>query len=98
MDLCSSAFGGCGQLVKQGGVYGSVRHGRITLRHGRHVVVGVIEVTGGALGMAAGGFSFAACAVLGGEVDLAAHCVLGPGIAFSASLVLAGAGLRELFG
>lgn len=55
-------------------------------------------VTGGALGMAAGGFSFAACAVFGGEVDLAAHCVLGPGAAFSISPVVAGAGLRELFG
>lgn len=98
VDLCSGAFGGCGQLVKQGHVYGSIRHGRITLRRGRRVIVGVIKVTGGALGMAAGGFSFAACAVLGGEVDLAAHCVLGPGIAFSASLILAGAGLRELFG
>jgi RHS repeat-associated protein len=47
--------------------------------------------------MAAGGFSFAACAVYGGEVDLALHCVLGPGSAFAASLVLAGSGINELF-
>lgn len=47
--------------------------------------------------MAAGGFSFAACVVGGGEVDLAIHCVLGPGSAFAAGLALAGSGISELF-
>jgi hypothetical protein len=78
-------------------VYGRVRGGTITIRHGGNVVTGTIKVTGGALGMAAGGFSFAACVVYGGEVDLAIHCVLGPGSAFAASLVLAGSGISELF-
>lgn len=59
---------------------------------------GIIKVTAGSLGAAASGFSFGACVIYGGEIDIGLHCVIGPGAAFEASVALAGAGIAELFG
>jgi hypothetical protein len=55
------------------------------------------EVTAGTAGMALSGFAFGACVLGGGEVDVAIHCVLGPGVAFTASMSVVAAGLKELF-
>lgn len=78
-------------------LYAKLKGKQVTIRHGKNVVTGIIKVTAGSLGAAASGFSFGACVLGGGEVDLAVHCVIGPGTAFAASLALAGSGISELF-
>jgi RHS repeat-associated protein len=89
-------------MINRGGTKGScgcdiwVRGGKITLRNGRNVATGVIAVTAGTVGAALSGFAFAACVAGGGEFDVAIHCVLGPGVAFTASVTVIGYGLREL--
>jgi RHS repeat-associated protein len=90
-------------MIMRGGIRGScgcdiwVHGGKIAIRRGNHILLGAAEVTAGTLGAAASGFAFGACVVGGGEVDAAIHCVLGPGAAFTASVSVAVAGLKELF-
>jgi hypothetical protein len=90
-------------MINRGGVRGScgcdvwVHGGKIGIRHGHSYWLGAAEVTAGSVGAAAGALSFGACVLLGGEVDVAIHCVLGPGVAFTASVSVAVAGLKELF-
>jgi hypothetical protein len=74
-----------------------VHDGKIAMRRGHHYWLGAVEVTAGAVGAALSGFAFAACVVGGGEVDVAIHCVLGPGVAFDASVAVIGAGIKEIF-
>jgi hypothetical protein len=90
-------------MINRGGVRGScgcdvwVHGGKIRIGRGRDYWLGAAEVTAGSVGAAAGALSFGACVLLGGEVDVAIHCVLGPGVAFTASVSVAVAGLKELF-
>ena len=57
---------------------------------------GLLEAVAGTAGAIAGAISFAACAVGGGEVDLAAHCVIGPGSATMASIGLVADGVHRI--
>jgi hypothetical protein len=61
------------------------------------VLTGAIAVTVGTIGAAASGFAFGACVIYGGEVDVALHCALGPGVTFDASVAVAYESLKELF-
>jgi hypothetical protein len=91
-------------MINRGGVTGScgcdiwLHGGKLYGRRGhRNILLGAAAVTAGTAGAALSGFAFAACALGGGEVDVAIHCILGPGVAFQASLAVVGAGLKELF-
>jgi RHS repeat-associated protein len=74
-----------------------IHGGKIAIGNSDRIFTGLAEVTAGTLGAAASGFAFAACTLGGGELDVAIHCVLGPGVAFMASVSVITAGLKELF-
>jgi RHS repeat-associated protein len=90
-------------MINRDGVTGScgceiwIHGGKMAIRSGHDHWLGAAEVMAGTAGAALSGFAFGACALGGGEVDVAIHCVLGPGVAFAASLSVVGAGLKELF-
>jgi RHS repeat-associated protein len=90
-------------MINRDGVKGScgcdvwVHSGKIAIRHGHDEFLGAAEVTAGTVGAAFSGFAFGACVLGGGEVDVAIHCILGPGVAFTASISVITAGLKELF-
>jgi RHS repeat-associated protein len=57
---------------------------------------GLVEIVGGGLGTLAGAVSFGACALLGGEIDLAAHCYLPTGTVMGAGIMLIGDGVHRI--